>query len=207
MVVRPAEPEDRPELLNLIKGYFAFYRTLFPALSKIESLLDLLERNPGLGVQLVADAGGRLQGFASLYACLDTLLADRILVMNDLFVDPSSRNRGIGAALSTPAWLTLRRAVTPGSIGSPPPTTSTPSASTIATAVGAVPGSPTARPSAIASAAEQGPCASGALSLAPRRRLAAALGRQPRLLDAGPQRRHQILHTGARRHLDPRRPG
>ncbi len=99
MVVRPAEPEDRPELLNLIKGYFAFYRTLFPALSKIESLLDRLERDPELGVQLVADAGGRLQGFASLYACLDTLLADRILVMNDLFVDPSSRNRGIGAAL------------------------------------------------------------------------------------------------------------
>ena len=27
MVVRPAEPEDRPQLLELIKGYFAFYRT------------------------------------------------------------------------------------------------------------------------------------------------------------------------------------
>jgi GNAT superfamily N-acetyltransferase len=47
----------------------------------------------------VAEADGRLQGFASLYACLDTLLADRILVMNDLFVNPSLRNGGIGAAL------------------------------------------------------------------------------------------------------------
>jgi len=99
MVVRPAEPEDRPQLLELIKGYFAFYRTPFPAGSKIEALLDLLEQDPGRGVQLVADAGGRLQGFASLYACLDTLLADRILVMNDLFVDPSVRNHGVGAAL------------------------------------------------------------------------------------------------------------
>jgi GNAT superfamily N-acetyltransferase len=99
VVVRPAEPEDRPQLLELIKGYFAFYRTPFPADSKMETLLDLLEQNPERGVQLVADAGGRLQGFASLYACLDTLVADRILVMNDLFVDPSSRNRGIGAAL------------------------------------------------------------------------------------------------------------
>ena len=99
MVVRSAEPEDRPQLVELIKGYFAFYRTPFPAASKIQSLLDLLEQDPGLGVQLVADAGGRLQGFASLYACLDTLLADRILVMNDLFVDPSVRNRGVGAAL------------------------------------------------------------------------------------------------------------
>jgi ribosomal protein S18 acetylase RimI-like enzyme len=99
MVVRPAEPKDRPQLLELIKGYFAFYRTPFPAVSKVERLLDRLGLDPGLGVQLVADESGRLQGFASLYACLDTLLADRILVMNDLFVDPSVRSRGIGEAL------------------------------------------------------------------------------------------------------------
>lgn len=99
MVVRPAEREDRSQLLELIKGYFAFYRTPFPAVSKIEIMLDLLERDPGLGVQLVAEEGGHLHGFASLYACLDTLVADRILIMNDLFVDPSLRNRGVGAAL------------------------------------------------------------------------------------------------------------
>ena len=99
MVVRLAEREDRPQLLELIKGYFAFYRTPFPAESKIETMLDLLERDPALGVQLVAEEGVRLHVFASLYACLDTLVADRILVMNDLFVDPSLRNRGVGAAL------------------------------------------------------------------------------------------------------------
>jgi GNAT superfamily N-acetyltransferase len=99
MVVRPAEPEDRPQLLELIKGYFAFYRTPFPAGSTFEAFLDRLERDPKLGVQLVAEEAGRLHGFASLFACLDTLVADRILVMNDLFVDPSSRDRGTGAAL------------------------------------------------------------------------------------------------------------
>ena len=99
MVVRPAEAEDRPQLLQLIKGYFAFYRTPFPAESKMEAMLDLLDQDPTRGVQLVAEADGRLQGFASLYACFDTLVADRILVMNDLYVDPSFRNGGIGAAL------------------------------------------------------------------------------------------------------------
>jgi GNAT superfamily N-acetyltransferase len=98
VVVRPAEREDRPQLLDLIEGYFTFYRTPF-ARPKVEALLDLLEEDPGLGVQLVAEAAGRLQGFASLYACIDTLVADRILVMNDLFVDPSFRNHGVGAAL------------------------------------------------------------------------------------------------------------
>ena len=98
MVVRPAEPKDRPQLLDLIAGYFAFYHTPYPR-PKVEALLDLLDHDPDLGVQLVADADGRLQGFASLYACIDTLVADRILVMNDLFVDPSLRNQGVGAAL------------------------------------------------------------------------------------------------------------
>src|SRR3984893_2437095 len=106
-----------------------------------------------------------------------------------------------------PAWLTLRRTVTHGSTGSPPPTTRMPSASTIATAAGAVPGSPIARPAAIAATAERHHADSGALSLPPCRRLAALLGRQPRLLNAGPQRRHQVLHTGAHRELDPRRAG
>ena len=98
VLVRPAEREDRAQLLDLIEGYFAFYRTPFQR-PKVEALLDLLVQDPRLGVQLVADADGRLQGFASLYACVDTLVADRILVMNDLFVDPSFRNRGVGAAL------------------------------------------------------------------------------------------------------------
>src|ERR1700737_2783421 len=99
MVVRSAEPEDRPQLLELIKGYFAFYRVTYPSGSKVEHLLDLLARDPGLGIQPLAEEKGRPTSFPSLYACLDTLVADRILVMNDLFVDPSLRNRGIGAAL------------------------------------------------------------------------------------------------------------
>ncbi len=98
MLVRPAERKDRPRLLDLIEGYFVFYHTPFPR-RKVEALLDRLEQDSGLGVQLVAEADGNLQGFASLYACLDTLVADRILVMNDLFVDPSLRSRGVGAAL------------------------------------------------------------------------------------------------------------
>jgi GNAT superfamily N-acetyltransferase len=99
MVVRPAKAEDRPRLLELIKGYFAFYHVPFPSGSKVAAFVDLLQRDPTLGIQLVAEEASRIHGFASLYACLDTLIADRILVMNDLFVDPSSRNRGTGAAL------------------------------------------------------------------------------------------------------------
>ena len=108
MLVRPAEREDRPTLLELIKGYFAFYRTSFPTASKMERLLDTLDQDPSRGVQLVADEGGHLRGFASLYACFDTLVADRILVMNDLFVDPAFRNHGVGAALFDASLVYVR---------------------------------------------------------------------------------------------------
>jgi len=99
VVVRPASFEDRVLLIELIKGYFAFYHASFPGETKLAALLDALEADPDRGIQLVAEANGRLLGFATLYSCYDTLLADRILVMNDLFVDPSSRDHGVGAAL------------------------------------------------------------------------------------------------------------
>ena len=99
MIVRRTTMEDRPQLIELMKGYFAFYRKPLPTNEKLETFLDALDRDADHGVQLVAEADGRLVGFASLYATFDTLLADRILVMNDLFVRPDARSGGIGAAL------------------------------------------------------------------------------------------------------------
>src|SRR5438874_260969 len=104
----------------------------------------------------------------------------------------------------------LRRTVTHASTGSPPLITTMPSAFTIATAAGAVRGSPTARPSALAPGTERQRRASGALSLTlgrrPGRPLGAALRRLSGLFDAGAQRRHQVLNPGSRRRLDPGRP-
>ena len=96
--VRPAIAADRLQLMRLIDAYFDFYRTPFPA-ARIEALLDTLQNDDRLGIQLVAADGDRLIGFASLYACIDTLVAGRILVMNDLFVSHEARRGGIGAAL------------------------------------------------------------------------------------------------------------
>ena len=58
MVVRPAEREDRPQLLELIKGYFAFYRTPFPAESKIETMLDLSPERTSTSDPPAAEAEG-----------------------------------------------------------------------------------------------------------------------------------------------------
>ena len=99
MNVRKATLSDRPLLIPLIEGYFAFYSTPFPGKSQLDALLDSVAADDSLGVHLVAEEGADLIGFASLYSCFDTLVADRILVMNDLFVAPQSRGAGVGTAL------------------------------------------------------------------------------------------------------------
>jgi len=110
MTIRPATRADRSQLIPLIRGYFAFYETPFPHPAKITALLDALESDGRLGVQLVAESNRRLVGFTSLYGCFDTLVADRILVMNDLFVEAGSR--GSGRRRSSAGWGSgLRRRV------------------------------------------------------------------------------------------------
>ena len=99
MQVRPAVSADRKQLLALIEGYFDFYRTPYPGAASMNAFLDALQADARRGIQLVAEDGGLLVGFASLYACFDTLVADGILVMNDLFVAPDARGAGYGAAL------------------------------------------------------------------------------------------------------------
>jgi GNAT superfamily N-acetyltransferase len=99
VTVRPATRVDRPALIGLIRGYLDFYHAPQPDDARLVAFLDRLDADPSRGVQLVAEQGGRLVGFASLFASFDTLVAAEILVMNDLFVDRASRRRGIGHAL------------------------------------------------------------------------------------------------------------
>ena len=42
---------------------------------------------------------GEALGFATVYMTWETLDAGRLAVMNDLFVSPAARGRGVGAAL------------------------------------------------------------------------------------------------------------
>lgn len=99
MRARLATTDDRSQLIELIEGYFDFYRTPFPGAGPIGALLDTVLADRRLGVYFVADDATQLVGFASLYSCIDTLVASRILVMNDLFVEPGARGAGHGAAL------------------------------------------------------------------------------------------------------------
>lgn len=91
--VRPAEKKDREELTKLMYEYIVdFYQRPRPAVEKVHDLIDmLLEKEEG--IQFVAEKEGKLTGFATLYFTYNTTRADKITVMNDLYVVEEERER------------------------------------------------------------------------------------------------------------------
>jgi GNAT superfamily N-acetyltransferase len=91
---------DLPELLPLLRAYCDFYET-DPSDPALLALSRRLLADPGReGVQLIARDGGSLAvGFATVFWTWDTTVADRVGIMNDLFLSPGARGHGLAEAL------------------------------------------------------------------------------------------------------------
>lgn len=100
MRIEPVREADLADLLPMMRAYCDFYEVA-PSDADLESLARALIADPGgEGVQLIArGAGGEPLGFATVFWSWSTLSAARIGVMNDLFVVPAARGRGVGRAL------------------------------------------------------------------------------------------------------------
>jgi GNAT superfamily N-acetyltransferase len=90
---------DITELLQLMRAYCDFYEVA-PSDDELLSLSRALIADPEHeGVQLLARDEGRAVGFATIFWSWATTSAERIGVMNDLFVAPEARGTGLAAAL------------------------------------------------------------------------------------------------------------
>jgi ribosomal protein S18 acetylase RimI-like enzyme len=99
--IQPVGEADLADLLPLMRGYSDFYEVDPPDQALLALSLALIEDPQREGIQLIArDAeDGTALGFATVYWMWSTNRAGRIGVMNDLFVDPAARRRGVGEAL------------------------------------------------------------------------------------------------------------
>ena len=88
------------DLLPLVRAYCDFYAAS-PSDEELRSLSRALIADPEReGVQLLArDSEGRAVGFATIFWSWATTSAERIGVMNDLFVAPEARGSGAAEAL------------------------------------------------------------------------------------------------------------
>ena len=91
---------DLGEVLPMLRAYCDFYEVA-PSDSELEALARALIEDPEHeGIQLIARGDdGEPLGFATIYWSWQTLNAARAAVMNDLFVTPGARGRGVGRAL------------------------------------------------------------------------------------------------------------
>jgi len=89
-----AEP-DLQDLLPLMRAYCEFYEVA-PSDDDLLAMARVLIADPEReGLQLLArDAEGRAVGFATVFWTWSTLSAQRLGIMNDLFVAPDERGRG-----------------------------------------------------------------------------------------------------------------
>lgn len=93
--VRPAAERDRERWAELYRGYCAFYEVPVPD-------LDHLWQRLTTGGELecfVAELDGEVVGLAHVRAFARPLEGDTAGFLDDLFVDPTRRGSGAGAAL------------------------------------------------------------------------------------------------------------
>lgn len=98
-MIRTARTSDLERLAPIVKAYMVdFYQVPDPGLAAVCDHVRMLLQHPDRGVQIVADEGD-LQGFSTVYFTWSTLRLCPVAILNDLFVRPEARGRGLGEAL------------------------------------------------------------------------------------------------------------
>jgi GNAT superfamily N-acetyltransferase len=101
IAIRPATSADVPLILEFIRD-LAIYEKLLPEVEATEERLKAVLFPPNGGAPaecILADIEGRPAGFAIFFTNFSTFLAKPGLYLEDLFVKPEARGRGVGKAL------------------------------------------------------------------------------------------------------------
>src|SRR5687768_12403745 len=96
-----ATEEDLPIILRFIKGLAEYERLPHECVATIDKLRSTLFSGTPAAEVLIARVDGEPAGFALFFHSYSTFLAQRGIYLEDVFVDPPSRGKGIGRALLT----------------------------------------------------------------------------------------------------------
>ena len=93
-IIRAAEARDLPAVVGLVRALADFEKLEGPDDAAARRLAD--DFAAGRYSLLVADDGERIVGYALFFFTYSTFLARPSLYLEDLFVHPGARGRGIG---------------------------------------------------------------------------------------------------------------
>ena len=97
--LRPAEPRDCADIDRLIRELAAYEKLADQAVGTPEGLHAALFGPRPACEALVAERHGRAVGFALFFTTFSTFLARPGIYLEDVFVEPEQRGRGIGKAI------------------------------------------------------------------------------------------------------------
>jgi GNAT superfamily N-acetyltransferase len=98
-VIRSATTEDVPVILELIKQLAEYERLSDKVIATEQRVRDTLFAERPAAEVLLASLDGETVGFAVFFTNYSTFLARPGLYLEDLFVKPHARGKGIGKAL------------------------------------------------------------------------------------------------------------
>jgi GNAT superfamily N-acetyltransferase len=98
-VIRPARPDDMPQVVALIRALSEFERLPGPDDAAAARLAADAFAHPPRFEVAVAEVDGDVVGYALYFMVYSTFLARPSLYLEDLFVHPRARSRGLGRAL------------------------------------------------------------------------------------------------------------
>jgi len=97
--IQKAEVKDVPLILEFIQGLAEYERLRDSCIATEEKLREtLFSTNPAAEV-IIARSDGEPMGFALFFHNYSTFLAQRGVYLEDLFVKPAARGKGVGFAL------------------------------------------------------------------------------------------------------------
>jgi ribosomal protein S18 acetylase RimI-like enzyme len=100
LTIRPAAAEDIPELAALFDAYRVFYQAGSAPAATAEFVARLLaEGRTRFFLARGMEARSALLGFVHLMPSINTVAMRPIWLLEDLFVTPEARRRGVAAAL------------------------------------------------------------------------------------------------------------
>ena len=101
LYIRHATREDVPVLLALIRELAEFEKLLHVVQASEAELAEELFGSPRVAEALIAELGGEAVGFALFFHNFSTFVGRKGLYLEDLYVRPHARRRGVGRALIT----------------------------------------------------------------------------------------------------------
>lgn len=97
--VRPATPADVPTILRFIKELADYERAPQEAIATRELLHDALFSNRPACESFIGEIGSVPEGFALFFHNFSTWKGRRGVYLEDLYVTPAARGKGLGKAL------------------------------------------------------------------------------------------------------------